>query len=66
MEIVDGCDLILGWEEQAKIIEKQVSQSVTILIGLNISVLSEQRCLTLMHVSLLQEEKQTSSEVNLR
>lgn len=42
--MVDGCDLILGWEEQAKIIEKQVSQSVTILIGLNISVPSEQRC----------------------
>jgi len=66
MEMVDGCDLTLGWEEQAKIIEKQVSQSVTILIGWNISVPSEQRCLTLMHVRLLQEEKQTSSELNLR
>jgi len=60
MEMVNGFVLILGWEKQAKIIEKQVSQSVTILIGLNISVPSEQRCLTLMHFSLLQEGKQTS------
>jgi hypothetical protein len=29
MEIVDGCDLILRREEQAKIIEKQVSLSVS-------------------------------------
>jgi len=64
--MVDGCDLILGQEEQGNITEKQVNQSVKILIGLNISVPSEQRCLTLMHVSLLQEAKQTSSELNLR
>ena len=29
MEMVDGCDLILGWKEQAKIIEKQISQSIS-------------------------------------
>jgi len=64
--MVDGCDLILGWEEQAKIIEKQVSQSVTILIGLNISVTSEQRCLTLMHVKFAARRKTDIYELNFR